>query len=658
MLTARQRAIVPTNGTNSSIMTSDSACLYFGPIHRPEGFTNAAIAQFDGSAEPVVRELLQNSLDAAIEGGIPTAEVCFVICEARREDLPGWSTYERIFQSALTQRRSRKGSKPSHDEKMVIERIQRSSSAEMTPLLVCTDNGHGLNGKRMEALLTPGNTSKGEGGAGSFGLGHHAAFGVSNLRYVLYGAKYLRDDSSIAAIASGHAILATYREGNDSLRAADGYWFKAGQEESAFDGSYDCFPESLPPLLDRFLTDVVTGTSVCITGFNDFNREDSDPSAVESICRVAAANFSDAIHAGSLVVKVLDERANMAIAVERSALGEILELSSDNRRAGRGKAGRITGQIAYSAWRTLHLGETIDSIEGVTIRWRPLESLDRQPTRVHVFRKGMWITSRAPGLISSPDFSDTLLFDAVLSLEFGPLEELVRNAEGPEHRGIDRKRLSNRQKKQYRELVAEIASLLREVVGKRMDLQDFVPDGFAALKGHDVKAAERLRRPRTPAGGGSQKETTRRGQQSGGGERERSRNRGTPRPGSRPRYRTSLRVDELTVISAELDYEEDAAPHAEMGIRVTAASGADASCEQPLPDEYLRITSITDDTGHTSQASDPEGDMELLLPAAAGRRRLTVTLAAPVPNPQLIEIDLVKRKAAIPQDGDAANGQR
>jgi len=66
----------------------------------------------------------------------------------------------------------------------------------------------------------------------------------------------------------------------------------------------------------------------------------------------------------------------------------------------------------------------------------------------------------------------------------------------------------------------------------------------------------------------------------------------------------------------------------------------------------LHIVSVTDDAGNTTQASDSAGELELVIPAAAGRRRLTVRLADPVSDPQLIELDLVKRKVATPQNGE------
>ena len=261
--------------------------------------------------------------------------------------------------------------------------------------------------------------------------------------------------SRLPQISSGHAILASHRDDQNILRAADGYWFKSGQAQTAFNDSHDCYPNELPPLLWGFLAGVETGTVVCIVGFNDFRREDDDPTPIESICRVAASNFSDAIHSGALSVTVEDDCEGTVVTVGRDDLERVLERFSQNRRAT--KQGQINGNVAYNAWRTINLGEQFSCAGGGIIRWRALDVSDRQPTRVHVFRRGMWITSRAPRL-AGPEFSSTWPFDGVLSLDSGPLEELVRSAEGPEHRGIDTKRLDNKQKKQYRELMAAVAA--------------------------------------------------------------------------------------------------------------------------------------------------------------------------------------------------------
>lgn len=648
-------------------MNRESADLCFNPTHQPVGFTSGVLAQFDGSAEPVVRELLQNSLDAADRAGRP-AEVDFVICEVPKASLPGWGTYARVLRKALKDRHSWNAGKPSHDEKMVVDRIQAAASLPMIPLMLCIDNGHGLNGRRMDALLTPGNTSKGEYGAGSFGLGHHAAFGASNLRYVLYGAQYRNRWGGMERIASGHAILASHREQHPGrqassrrhrrkplrsgqrghtdtrLLAADGYWFRVGQAKLAFDGSHQNYPRTTPNLLTPYLDDLDdTGTVVCIAGFNDFHRDDDDPSAVESICRVAAANFSDAIHSGRLAATVYDERNDIEeTEITSDALHDVLKPISKQMRAE--KQGQISGANAFSAMRTLQSDQQIKGLDGSTIRWRSLTDDDRTVTQVHVFRRGMWITSRAPGLLKG-DFSRQKPFEAVLSLSHGPLEQLVRSAEGPEHRGLDRRRLNNAEKGKLRKLITDVAEHLRKTIGERNDLQEFTPAGFAMLEGQLNRTAETVRRARVPSGGGRRKQPVEGGEKDTGSTSKKQRRTGRPRTGSVPSYRSALRATAgKPTVEVRLEYNEEAAPGSQIGVRIRAASGADGSCEQPLPDTFLTMVSVADDLGNHARAAEDGGDLELTLPAVKRVRELTMTLAEPVGNPALLELDLVRRR--------------
>ncbi len=625
-------------------MGLERADLYFGRTHAPCGFTSGVVAQFDGSAEPVVRELLQNSLDAAHQAG-RAAQVRFRITEVPRRMIPGWDAYEHAFERALEARHQWHGGSPSHDEKMVIERIERARSEVEIPLLLCVDNGIGLNGHRMDALLTPGNTSKGEQGAGSFGLGHHAAFGASNLRYVLYAARYRDDpDDSLRTIASGHTILASHRDPDEPGHelAADGYWFRLGQGEMAFDGSHTSYPRNPPDLLAQQLDDVVdTGTVVCIVGFNDFYRDDDDPTTAESICRVAAANFSDAVHAGRLHVVVEDEQQGSVAEVTADTLGPILGPIAGQRRAL--KQGQINGSRAHAAWRTIEDGTRVGATDGTLVRWRSVEGEERSATQVHVFRKGMWITSSAPGLNAS-DFSNVYAFDAVLSLDTGSLEHLVRSAEGPEHRGIDRRRLSNAEKAKLRELVSGIAEQLRLAVGKRRDLTEFTPPGFATVEGQQVRAAETVKRPRLPAGGGSGETDVSRGERETGGGKASPRRAGQPQRGTTPRYRSSLRAGgQADVVEALIAYDEEVSAGSKIGVRLRVASGSDGTCDNPLPDNWLRLRRVVDESGNSSRASSTGGDFELALPAVSGERLLTVHLAEAVSQPGLLEVDIVKR---------------
>ncbi|WP_419864077.1 hypothetical protein [Candidatus Poriferisodalis sp.] len=641
-------------------MEQERADLYFGRTHAPCGFTSGVVAQFDGSAEPVVRELLQNSLDAAHQAG-RAAQVRFRITDVPRRMIPGWEAYEHAFERALEARYQWHGGSPSHDEKMVIERIESARSEVEIPLLLCVDNGVGLDGHRMDALLTPGNTSKGEQGAGSFGLGHHAAFGASNLRYVLYAAKYRGDsDERLRTISSGHTILASHRDSDESGHelAADGYWFRLGQGEMAFDGSHTSYPRNPPDLLAQHLDEVVdTGTVVCIVGFNDFYRDDDDPTAAESICRVAAANFSDAVHAGRLHVIVEDEQLGSVAEVTAETLGAILGPTAGQRRAP--KQGQINGSRAHAAWQTVDAGSRINVADGTLVRWRSIEDEERSSTQVHVFRKGMWITSNAPGLNAS-DFSNVYAFDAVLSLDTGPLEDLVRSAEGPEHRGIDRRRLSNAEKAKLRELVSGVADRLRQAVGKRRDLTEFTPPGFATIEGHQVRAAETVKRPRLPAGGGSGESDVSRGEKKTGGSKASPRRAGQPQRGTTPRYRSSLRDGgQADVLEALIAYDEEVTVGSTIGVRIRVASGSDGTCDNPLPDSWLRLRRIVDESGNSSRASSSAGDFELTLPAVSGERLLTIRLADAASQPGLLEVDIVKRippKERPQADGEADPG--
>lgn len=644
-------------------MANEPADLYFGPTSKLCGFTNSSVAQFDGSAGPVVRELIQNCLDAARDAGRP-AEVRFVIANVLKDDVPGWDSYQRAFEDAKEARRRwhrEKGGKPSHDEKMVIQRIEMMSNQRQIPALFCIDNGHGLNGHRMDALLNPGNTSKGSGGAGSFGLGHLAAFGASDLRYVLYAANY-GDNSGgeLASIASGHTILATHRDPQETLRAEDGFWFSGGKGESAFNGTFDCYPAEPPQLLADFLHVRETGSVVCVVGFNDFHRDEKDPEPVGWIGQVAAANFSAAICNGEMQVSIEDRRGGPArqsreLEVCRDTLRNILEPLAQQRRAQRGQ---IRGELAYNAWRTTAEGRLVDlseygSLAGAQLRLRLLSSEEKPDTRVHVFRRGMWIASDVQGL-QRRDFSRCLPFDAALLLDSGELASLVHDAEGPEHRGVDHRRLDKKQRRRLSELTNEVMRCLKAEVGELEDVEEFVPSGFATVSGNLVRRAEKSPKIRPPSGGGSREEPRVAGGESDtDSSQSRPRQQGRPRPGTVPRYRSSIRTpSDSTTVEVLIEIDEKDVASGNIGIRLRMASGSDGTCEQPLPDSWIKMLEVEGQWDTPRQAtSDTEG-FEFLLPAGTGKQVLKIKTATPISNPELLEVDVVKRRELEKQEAE------
>ena len=607
--------------------------LSFGPTHVPVGFTSAAISQFDGSAEPVVRELIQNSLDAADKAG-RTAEVRFEVIDVPVAEVPGWDVYVKAFEQAVAQRKKRV---KSHDESMIVKRIEDMVAASSVPVLLCVDNGCGVNPQRMTSLLSVGNTDKGHGGAGSFGLGHHAAFGASDLRYVVYGSRYADKDGQLLPVSSGHAILAT-REESGCLLAADGFWRSGGSASHAWKDGTE-FPREIPGMLSGHLAPGKTGTVVAIVGFNDFHREGNDLSAVGQIMQVAVANFQAAMHSGRLSVTAVDaEQMTKSNAATRD---RVLDAVKEQRNAPR--AGHISGAVAYAAHRSLQEGNGLNVSPGIEVRWRRLDPASQEKTQVHVFRRGMWISSRVDRLLKS-NFASVRGFDAVVMLNSGELEQLIRSAEGPEHRGVDRKRLTKDERSRLRKLVTELAAKLSDAAGPREDDDTYVPESFAILSGKEVHKAESVPRPRrSSSGGGSKPNPSPRPTPDPNSRKKRK----SPAPGRTADYRHMLfPSDGPGTVESEVDYREDVSDSHLVGIRIRIASGSDGTCDSPEPDGWAQMS----DVWVNEEAVDVSGDkLEASASFGPGKNRLKVAFENPSITEEmladgLLSIDIVKRR--------------
>ena len=173
--------------------------LIFPDEQTSDGFaSNQTSFHSRGNAEPVVRELLQNCLDARHER--ESVEVVFTIDQVPVTDLPAYKDYREAFQSARSQRKQHNQLSPK--DVKICERIDEIIGGQV-PVLFCRDNGKGIDDNQMNRLLSEGNTDKSDEGAGSVGLGHLTAFAASDLRYVVYGGK-----TSGGFTGSGRAILA------------------------------------------------------------------------------------------------------------------------------------------------------------------------------------------------------------------------------------------------------------------------------------------------------------------------------------------------------------------------------------------------------------------------------------------------------------------
>ena len=172
----------------------------------------------------VVRELIQNSLDAAVEAGEDTAFVRFCVKGISRSDVPDLQGYEKAFKSAVKfQSAVATDGQLADTAQEVVTRIRRGLRKLKDGkhhALTVVDNGIGLDDRRMHSILGNGASAKVDG-TGSYGVGHLAAISTSDLHYVLYGAVQADGER----IAAGNTVLASMpgKAGAPGWKSADGY---------------------------------------------------------------------------------------------------------------------------------------------------------------------------------------------------------------------------------------------------------------------------------------------------------------------------------------------------------------------------------------------------------------------------------------------------
>ncbi len=627
-------------------MTTVSAELVFPESWQLDGFTTNVTSRQAGEPDPVVRELLQNCLDAAVrEADREYAEIHFTIARRSLETLPGRAAYVEAFQSAKAEVKSL----PTYDVRSAIRRIEQVLKGQEMSVLFCRDNGVGLNPTRMSALLSEGQSDKARQGAGSFGLGHLTAYAASDLRYVLYSGK-----RGLEEIASGHTILASHKRGQTRY-SAHGFWRTPTDIFSLEDGNFpDIVPGLMRDQIDRIDT---SGTVVAIAGFNFFH-EDTPSEALQAICRVAALNFLGAIWEGKMKVHVHDEDSGRTATVDKGALQALLSSVQNQQRASH--AGWLAGEQGYRALQTLNNGYVLEAEidRSIKVYFRSLSAKPNERCRVQVFRDGMWITNRAPEL-GPGAFTGVQPFDAVVLLNDADPEDhtefydLVRNSEGPEHRDLTKLReLPKENRMELRNMFRKLAERLRVEAGDLDVDAGFTPPGFALFGGDMERVAERVRRPIRQPDDGSQEsgkpggadvEKGPRPEQPGTRSPHETPRRG-PSRGQALRARASLvpqsGPDNLVRhLSAQLQVREDLGPNDQLVLRVRIQSGSDATCDQPLPDTWLGLSHVK--VGDKSIEAD--GASEVYIPSDC--RRMTISLQEPLKDAVGVALDVIRRRA-------------
>lgn len=594
----------------------------------PSGFTGLTTAMFnDVSPARILREILQNSLDAAVEAGEKTAIVRFEISFLERGDVPDLPGYEQAFKAAV------KYHEKDNDDpaQQVVETVQdaiKEVNAGEHYMLSVLDNGVGFDERRLTAVLGDGTGARQEGSAGSYGVGHFAAVAASDLRYVLYGGVSKKGKR----IASGFTILAG-RPGKTHPFSARGFLVKRlldGTNGKLFSfATGKEIPSIIRDALDRIQRNWRHGSAVMIPAFNYFGSDDDDQWLATIITRVAAFNFSVAIHAGELVVEIDETQleGGTATTIDRSNLNDILEEEGQRRRAFRSDTWygglRPAGQDALGAYRAVSQGSR--ALVKTAIGQAVVRILTPAPTgrtRLDLFRNGMWITENVPGLSPSA-FADWEPFHAVLMpVKGSQLHRLIRKAEGAMHDLLSLKLLSKVEREHLQTACRAIEAQIKTVVPKRATAGAYVPDDFLVFSsGGDgglegtgsysmwgrpvIVQSARLTQVRTSGSEGVETKIDRDGSGDAGDKRKRAKQRDAGRQRSRPLpFRSTAVPDGRGKYNIEIECQENL--H-EVLLRFRVDENTDATCDRLWPDEQVVLRSFS---ATSRDGSELAGELE------------------------------------------------
>lgn len=460
------------------MLQNNHADLQFDDGSEVSGFTSAGVAGFsDLNPAAVVREIMQNSLDAVRESGQKQTRIRFEVTQHKRSEIPGIASYQRAFEFAVRDQTKKQDGSLSDQAEEVVKVIHKCLGSQTCTTLYVLDNGIGLDNNRMEAILADGMSVKNSESTGAVGNGHFVVIPASDLRYVLYGGRTI--DGKI--IGSGHAILASHQT-RGKLKSKDGFFVK-GFNSDLFNPHLIPEDDEVPEYISEKLNWICenwgsTGTVLAVPGFN-FLRETED-SLKDVIFHAASSSFFASFEKEELELEVVDGDGHSSLLNSMNIQSVLDKFSDEKRRTKRNRF--LTGSRALMAYNTMKAGidATVETDVGkVNLKLRRLTDGGR--TRIDLCRNGMWISDDLHGKLRDYQFAGLMPFHCVLLLDHdsGEIAKIIRKAEGPLHCDINIKKLQAADKKKLNSAFNAVALKIKELVPEQSSDQ---------FKVHDVMA--------------------------------------------------------------------------------------------------------------------------------------------------------------------------
>ena len=454
-------------------------------LHFPEGVESAGFSSSttsnaaDADATTIIRELIQNSVDAAKEISREQSVIRFHVEKLRQNHLPGINDLRDSFPRALeTQEQLNDGVLPAVQHQVAMG-LQDSIFSDLGHVMSVSDNGVGLTQRTMRALLSDGQSAKSSAGGGAHGYGHLTVIPASDMRLVYYGGIHETE----GVIASGHCILAPFKDQTDIFRTKDGYLVQSLMQDLF--NPYDFIvgndvPEFISKKIESIKKLWGSGTVVIIPAFNFFKDEQGYEELWKAIEYSAATNFFASIFKDEITIEYECEDGKWILNAEN--LEDALIKNNSEKRG----AKFLPGYWAHECHDVIKAGEDIEFVTDLGPVIGKLHRSGRgRSTRIDLCRNGMWIVSNTGNslpMLQNNTFSDYESFHLVLLLEAsdGEIHDLVRASEPPIHDQVDIKRLQESERNKLRYAFKQIQEQLKSRLAK-IDTETFAMDGILSL---------------------------------------------------------------------------------------------------------------------------------------------------------------------------------
>lgn len=401
----------------------------------------------------LVRELVQNSLDAKDGGSDGPVTITFSELQVKQEQIAG-ADLERHLQScydrALTDDRE--------DLARIYENAIKVLKQRTIPCLKVQDTGtEGLDESRWKALVVQeGAVSKsGNAPGGSYGIGKNAVLNVSDLNTVFYSTRYVAPRKGRVDKVQGKAVLTGHPDPHGSGDDLQHIGFYVDQNGTPIMG------RAVP---DFFQLDK-TGTAVFIMGFNPHSSD-----WINKVATSVIENYFYAIHRQELSVRIVPTKGK-PVHIDYQTIDHLFNfLEPINQRA-----------VHY--YRTVRDADEKDI--GSTSRFRKLGKLtlflsffEGAPRHIaHINRNGMLITDSRDQRVNPlcprgrslwPDYVGVMVPDS----NSGDL--WLRKMENPSHDSMSSGQLLNEnEQREAEECFKEVRRSLRKIIDDKAELESY-----------------------------------------------------------------------------------------------------------------------------------------------------------------------------------------